>query len=129
MLNRIETVQRRGICQIGAMPNPGVAQGARRVLVDAQIHERGTYGRPSLCWSVVLRQPARLQTMQARTWFQPDLAFRRFFAGALRHVSGLRTETGVVTPFTLAQAAWAFSSVRPVPITWAPRNARTRIVS
>ncbi len=37
--------------------------------------------------------------------------------------------TGVVRPFTEAQAARAFSRVRAAPITWAPRNARTRRVS
>ena len=34
--------------------------------------------------------------------------------------------TGVVRPFTEAQAARAFSKVRAAAITWAPRNVSTR---
>src|SRR5580693_1370010 len=37
--------------------------------------------------------------------------------------------TGVVCPFTEAQAARAFSKVRAAAITWAPRNVITRKVS
>ena len=37
--------------------------------------------------------------------------------------------TGVVRPFTEAQAARAFSKVRAAAITWAPRNVSTRKVS
>ena len=37
--------------------------------------------------------------------------------------------TGMVLPVTWSQASFAFSAVRAVPITCAPRSARTRIVS
>ena len=53
-----------------------------------------------------------------------DATQARMVAGsASSHASGM------VLPSTLAQASFAFSTVRAVPMTRAPRSARTRIVS